>query len=485
MLDETSAATLEAVLGRLNDALERGDPEAAAALFQADSYWRDLVAFTWNIRTLEGPEEIRAMLREPARARRELRGIALDRSEDAEHAQRREPRAGSPSRPRSGAAAAMSGSKDGKISTLFTALIELKGFEEQTGATPADGHRAWRVQGPRDLEAIAAAPTPTSSASRRQPYVLIVGGGQGGIGLGARLRRLGVPTLIVDAHARPGDCLAQALQVALPARSGLVRPSAVPAVPRSLADLHAQGQDGRLARSPTPRSWSSITGARRRLQARDLGRGGRRSGRSRRAQRQGGDAAAEASRARDRHVGLPGDARRSRRGRLQGQAASFLAASAAARAMPASRCVVIGSNNSAHDIAPTCGSTAPTSPCCSARRRWSCAPRRCGRDRPLYSEQALAKGITTEKADFIVASLPYALQPRRRRAARRADPQERDADFYDALEKAGFKLDFGEDETGIVTMYMRRGSGYYIDVGASELIADGAIKLVTGRRSTA
>ena len=38
-----------------------------------------------------------------------------------------------------------------------------------------------------------------------QPYCLIVGGGQGGIALGARLRQLGVPTIIVDKHARPGD----------------------------------------------------------------------------------------------------------------------------------------------------------------------------------------------------------------------------------------------------------------------------------------
>ena len=38
-----------------------------------------------------------------------------------------------------------------------------------------------------------------------QPYVLVIGGGQGGIGLGARLRQLGVPTIIVDRHERPGD----------------------------------------------------------------------------------------------------------------------------------------------------------------------------------------------------------------------------------------------------------------------------------------
>ena len=34
---------------------------------------------------------------------------------------------------------------------------------------------------------------------------MIVGGGQGGIALGARLRQLGVPTIIVERNARPGD----------------------------------------------------------------------------------------------------------------------------------------------------------------------------------------------------------------------------------------------------------------------------------------
>ena len=43
-------------------ALARGDIDATLALFDPDCYWRDLVAFTWNIRTQEGPAAIRAML---------------------------------------------------------------------------------------------------------------------------------------------------------------------------------------------------------------------------------------------------------------------------------------------------------------------------------------------------------------------------------------------------------------------------------------
>ena len=58
--------------------------------------------------------------------------------------------------------------------------------------------------------------------------------------------------------------------------------------------------------------------------------------------------------------------------------------------------------------------------------------------------------------------------------------KERDADFYDRLEKAGFQLDWGEDGSGLFMKYLRRGSGYYIDVGASELVASGDIKLKDG-----
>ena len=53
-------------------------------------------------------------------------------------------------------------------------------------------------------------------------------------------------------------------------------------------------------------------------------------------------------------------------------------------------------------------------------------------------------------------------------------------DLYARLEKAGFMLDFGDDGSGLFMKYLRRGSGYYIDVGASELVANGSIKLKSG-----
>jgi putative flavoprotein involved in K+ transport len=59
--------------------------------------------------------------------------------------------------------------------------------------------------------------------------------------------------------------------------------------------------------------------------------------------------------------------------------------------------------------------------------------------------------------------------------------RERDADFYARLERAGFEHDWGEDGSGLFMKYLRRGSGYYIDVGAADLVADGKVKLAHGQ----
>ena len=58
MTDLSSHPTLAASswLADFSSALDCGDVDAAVALFEPDSYWRDLVSFTWNIRTPEGRE---------------------------------------------------------------------------------------------------------------------------------------------------------------------------------------------------------------------------------------------------------------------------------------------------------------------------------------------------------------------------------------------------------------------------------------------
>ena len=97
----------------------------------------------------------------------------------------------------------------------------------------------------------------------------------------------------------------------------------------------------------------------------------------------------------------------------------------------------------------------------------------------LYSEEAVQNGMTTNKADMTFASVPYAIMAGFHIPVY-AEMKRRDAEFYERLRKAGFMLDFGDDESGLFMKYLRRGSGYYIDVGASDLVAEGKIKLKSG-----
>ena len=59
----TPQQRIDAWLAKFNEALASRDVERVTALFATSSFWRDLVAFTWNIKTVEGHEEIADMLR--------------------------------------------------------------------------------------------------------------------------------------------------------------------------------------------------------------------------------------------------------------------------------------------------------------------------------------------------------------------------------------------------------------------------------------
>ena len=62
MLDTPLVHQTETFLKTFGDALASGDIDEAVDLFQDDCYWRDLVAFTWNIKTVEGKDQVRDML---------------------------------------------------------------------------------------------------------------------------------------------------------------------------------------------------------------------------------------------------------------------------------------------------------------------------------------------------------------------------------------------------------------------------------------
>ena len=197
---QTASEQVDAWLAAFNDALERGDAEAASALFLETSFWRDLVAFTWNIRTVEGPAGVRDMLEHtlghvrPRGFRTTAEPAEADGVTEAWLAFETE----------AGRGIGHLRLRDGAAWTLLTTLQELKGHEERKGPERPmgaehganKGRETWLERREREARELGY---------ETQPYVLVIGGGQGGIGLGARLRQLDIPAIIVDRNARPGD----------------------------------------------------------------------------------------------------------------------------------------------------------------------------------------------------------------------------------------------------------------------------------------
>ncbi len=97
----------------------------------------------------------------------------------------------------------------------------------------------------------------------------------------------------------------------------------------------------------------------------------------------------------------------------------------------------------------------------------------------LYEEG----GPSTEDADLMFMSIPNAMLKRMHVDATQ-EISRRDKDLLAGLEKAGFKLDSGPDDAGFFMKYFQRGGGYYIDVGASQLLIDGKIKIKQGQEIT-
>ncbi len=461
-------------LGDFSSALERNDIDAAVALFDADSYWRDLVAFTWNICTQENPEAIGTMLKarladtKPAAFAIEGEGTeaggiveAWFTFETAVARGRGHVRL-----------------KNGKAWTLLTTMTELKGFEEHTGERRVKGaehgvhpgRKTWLEQREENTATLGI---------KEQPYVVIIGGGQGGIALGARLRRLGVPTIIVEKNERPGDSWRKRY--------------------KSLC-LHDPVWYDHLPYLPFPDDWPVFApkdkiGDWLEMYTKVMELNYWSSTTAKKARFDEAKQEWEVTVVRDGKEitlrpkqlvfalgvsgypvvpSIPG-------------ADTFLGEQHHSSKHPGpeaykgKKCVVLGSNNSAHDI---CAALWEHGADVTMIQRSSThiAPSDSLMELALgglYSEAAVKAGVTTDKADLIFASIPYKIMAPLQVPVY-DEMKKRDADLYARLEKAGFLLDFGPDGSGLFMKYLRRGSGYYIDVGASELVANGSVKLKSG-----
>lgn len=458
-------------LDRFETALETRNVEAASGLFASECFWRDIIAFTWNVKTLEGRESIADMLGATLEAI-QPKGFGLDEAAT----ETGETTEGWISfETRHGQGKGHIRLKGEQAWTLLTTVYELKGFEEKKGSRRdkgvehgvRQGRRSW-LDRKRDEEA--------ELGRTRQPYCLVVGGGQGGIALGARLKRLGVPTLVIDRHEKPGDQWRKRY--------------------KSL-HLHDPVWYDHLPYLPFPDDWpvfaskdkigdwlemytgimelnywakTQCTSARYDDDAKEWTVEVVRDG--------------ETVTLRPKHLvlatgmsAIPNMPHYPGMDRFQGESHHSSRHEGGER-YQGKRAVVIGSNNSAHDICADLWehgadvTMVQRSPTLIARSE---SLMELGLA-PLYSEKALASGVTTEKADLIFASIPYRILHRFQTPIY-DEMKKRDAAFYDRLRATGFMLDFGDDDSGLFMKYLRRGSGYYIDVGASDLIADRKVKL--------
>ncbi|MBS0529980.1 MAG: NAD(P)/FAD-dependent oxidoreductase, partial [Proteobacteria bacterium] len=212
MLDrtDTAAAMTDAWLTQFNRALAEGGAARLRSLFQPDSYWRDVLALTWTFSTLCGADEIVPAFAALARkAGLEDVRIAADRAPP-----RQVTRAGTPAieaivtfetaQGRGSGIVRLIPDDDGepKAWTLLTALDEIKGHEERLGRERPRGEAYSRdFRGPNWLDLRQAA----AEYADRDPDVLVVGGGQAGLTIAARLTQLGIDTLVVDREERIGD----------------------------------------------------------------------------------------------------------------------------------------------------------------------------------------------------------------------------------------------------------------------------------------
>ena len=472
----TRAMSLQAVLHQFGAALERGDSAAAVACFEPDGYWRDLVSFTWNIATLEGAAAIHAMLTTQLASVkpsgfRVASGEAADNAGDVQQAWIDFETA-------TGRGHGHIRLRNGKIWTLLTTLRELTGHEEPFGTTRpkgADhGAAADRKSWAENREAEAAELGITT-----QPYVVIIGGGQGGIALAARLRQLDVPTIVIEKNPRAGDswrnrykslCLHDPVwydhlpYLPFPANWPVFTPK------DKLGDWLEM-----YTRVMELNYWSATTATSAEY---DAGTGEWLV----HVTRDGQDIAL-----RPRHLvlatGMSGKANipvfpgQDIFGGVQQHSSQHPGPDA----WRGKKVVVVGANNSSHDICAALweGGADVTMVQRSTTNIVRSDPLMKHGLGALYSEEAVAAGMTTAKADLTYASIPYAVLPALQKPIYDTIRSE-DAAFYTGLTDAGFMLDYGDDDTGLFMKYLRRGSGYYIDVGASQLIIDGRIKLKSG-----
>jgi hypothetical protein len=477
--ESQNSAIVEEWLAQLKQALTRPDSQSLIALFLSQSYWRDVLALTWRIQTICGSK----LISDAIFKRSKDTGFSNIQVELADMLPRQVTRVGTETieaffifetdtgRGR-GIVRLCPDSDDGgryKAWTFLTALEELVGYEEATGTNRPTGQSYSRdFQGLNWLDQRQE----IAAYSDRDPTALVVGGGQAGLAAAARLTQLGIDTLIVDRHKRIGDnwrkryhALTLHNQVQVNHMPYMPFPPTWPAyVPKDKLANWFEFYVEALELNYWPEtelvhgSYDAIT-------------------QHWTVTLRGGDGKEQELRTRDiiMATGVSGIANRPNIPTLDEFQGRIVHSSEYedSDGYEGKRVIVIGTGNSGHDIAQDlCSSGADVT---MVQR----SPTLVVNIEPsaqlpygLYNE-----GLSLEDCDFITLSMPTPLL-RKAHVGFTKQSANFDKDLLADLEKIGFKLDFGEDGTGWQFKYLTRGGGYYFNVGCSDMLIEGKIRLI-------
>ncbi|WP_163159891.1 flavin-containing monooxygenase [Bradyrhizobium uaiense] len=479
MLDKTDDISVAADnwLVQFEDALAGPDDVLLKPLFHPDSYWRDVLALSWNIQTVNRAFAIIEEL--PAHARR---SAPHDFRIDAERAApRRVMRAGTDAIEAifkfetaigrgHGIVRLIADAADGdrlKAWTLLTALEELKGFEEQQGHNRPRGQAHSRdFRGPNWLDLRKA----STEYADRDPDVLVVGGGQAGLAIAARLQALKIDALIVDREARVGDNWRKRYHA---------------------LTLHNQVQVNHLPYMPFPPNWPTYIPKDKLanwfesyVDAMELNFwtgtefvGGSYDDAQGRWTTELRRADGTTRKMRPRHIvmatGVSGIPNLPDIPGLKNFGGKVMHSSRYedGETWTGRRALVIGTGNSGHDIAQDLHSSGAE---VTLVQRSSTLITNIEPSAQL-AYAAYNEG-TLEDNDLIATSMPLALA-KRSHVLITEQSKELDKPLLDGLARRGFKLDFGDGGTGWQFKYLTRGGGYYFNVGCSDLVASGAVGL--------
>ena len=475
-------------LERFADDLSSGAADRVACHFRDDGYLRDILALTWDFRTFSGPAEIRGGVESlspttwprdlrcspgrmaPRILRRSGRTI-LEAYFDFDTAVGRGSAFVRLQLDQAGDTGDVT-FEDPRVWMMLTTLQEIRGFEERVGDRRPDGTEfSYKFAGDNWLSARRK----RAQFTDRDPEVLIVGAGQAGLALGARLGQIGVDTLLVEANERVGDNWRNRYE--------------------SLA-LHNETWSNHMPYLPFPDSWPTflpkdklaawleayaefmelIVWTSTRLIAADYDAIGRVwHGRLRTAD--GVERTITAPHlvmATGSVAGAPVVPELPGLADFSGEV-MHSSEFTSGRVYAGKRAIVIGTGNSGHDVAQDLhGNGAEVT---VVQRGSTCVVSLVPSGTMVY---ALYKEGPAEDIDLITAAIPY---PVIRDSYQWLTKKtcELDRGLLDGLRRVGFEVDMGDDETGFHMKYLRTGGGYYINVGCSDLIADGEIGLLHAR----